>query len=1209
MALQNLRSNTANKRPTASGMVDGQVAINTNATNPGLFFKDAGDGIRKVGPVFIGSSAPNSSPAAGGSTGHSIGEQWLDTSNSRYVVKTWDGTVWRDDDSNYLQLTGGSLSGALTIDNAASVSALDLKFDGDTDTGFYAPAANTLGFVGGGTERVRIDSSGSVGIGTTSPTNPLTVVGTSGTGANAALRLEDESAQGITIGIENDGDVVVDYLTKDLYIAANGSEKLRIDSSGNVGIGTSSPSYPLDVNGNAQFGTGSAWRTDTNLFKSTATGGANIRSASGSASTPIYSAVGDEDTGVYFPEANAVAVSTAGSQCLLIDGSGRVGINTTANQADLDVNGTSGAGTIRIGSSSTSRSVITHVNNASNSYLLINVDEGNNSAANTHFKISVDGSEQLRIDHNGNVGIGTNAPSEKLHVAGSARIGANDTSSAYIELGQGATGNRNAYIDLVGDTTYSDFGLRIIRNNGGANTTSVIDHRGTGTLEIKTREAAPIVFTTSATEKLRVTSDGKVGIGTASPGANLDIAASANPTIRLSDTAGSRGEFIYNESGSVSTLTIAADPADASTPDTDMRFTVDGSEAMRIDSDGKITARGPLEIYDNTSESYVWIQNGTGSGQNNGATLYFGNNKGASISYIEALNYFVNIEVNDTEIMRLQDYNENGDLRMALCGSAIGSNAVVNINNPTNSNATYGLFVEDKGAIFEGDVGIGTSNPSTTLHVAGTARVGANDTSNAVLEVGAGATGNRNAILDFVGDTTYTDYGLRIIRTSTGANAASLFEHRGTGAFGIKTREAAALTFSTTNTERFRVTNLGKMLIGFTSPRSNFFNGTDSPKLQLESTTFVDSAISCVRNVNNTAAGGLILGKSRGTTNNSNTVVQNNDALGQISFQGADGSEMVEAAKITANIDAAPGANDMPGRLVFMTTANGASSASERMRIRENGRIGIGTTTPESTLEISRSNADDRTDLRVKNFRPGIRFVDISSNAADGEIVVDGGSMRFRVSQETNASTALTERMRINSSGQLGVGTTSPTKKLHVNGEAFITGNTFFHSTNSSAILAGTAIGKYFQTDGNLISGKTTTNGNTHQAFCNPNGIVGTIRTSGSATQYNTSSDYRLKENVVDIADGITRVKQLQPRRFNFIADADTIVDGFIAHEAQTVVPEAVSGTHNEVDEDGKAVMQGIDQSKLVPLLTAALKEAIAKIETLETRVAALEAE
>ena len=110
------------------------------------------------------------------------------------------------------------------------------------------------------------------------------------------------------------------------------------------------------------------------------------------------------------------------------------------------------------------------------------------------------------------------------------------------------------------------------------------------------------------------------------------------------------------------------------------------------------------------------------------------------------------------------------------------------------------------------------------------------------------------------------------------------------------------------------------------------------------------------------------------------------------------------------------------------------------------------------------------------------------------------------------------------------------------------------------------------------------------------------------------NSDYRLKENAVDIADGITRVKQLQPKRFNFIVDADTTVDGFLAHEAQTVVPEAVIGEHNEVDADGNAVMQGIDQSKLVPLLTAALQEAIAKIETLETanadlvaRVTALE--
>jgi hypothetical protein len=120
---------------------------------------------------------------------------------------------------------------------------------------------------------------------------------------------------------------------------------------------------------------------------------------------------------------------------------------------------------------------------------------------------------------------------------------------------------------------------------------------------------------------------------------------------------------------------------------------------------------------------------------------------------------------------------------------------------------------------------------------------------------------------------------------------------------------------------------------------------------------------------------------------------------------------------------------------------------------------------------------------------------------------------------------------------------------------------------------------------------------------------IGIIDHTASATRYLTSSDYRLKENVVDMTGAIDRVKALAPKRFNFISDTtDTLVDGFLAHEAQTVVPEAVSGTHNEVDADGNAVMQGIDQSKLVPLLTGALQEAIAKIETLETKVAALEA-
>jgi len=118
----------------------------------------------------------------------------------------------------------------------------------------------------------------------------------------------------------------------------------------------------------------------------------------------------------------------------------------------------------------------------------------------------------------------------------------------------------------------------------------------------------------------------------------------------------------------------------------------------------------------------------------------------------------------------------------------------------------------------------------------------------------------------------------------------------------------------------------------------------------------------------------------------------------------------------------------------------------------------------------------------------------------------------------------------------------------------------------------------------------------------------GTISCTTTTTSYNTSSDYRLKENVTTVTDGITRLQQLKPSRFNFIEDPDRTVDGFIAHEVQAVVPEAITGEKDAEDEDGKPIYQGIDQSKLVPLLTAALQEAIAKIETLEAKVAALEA-
>ena len=146
------------------------------------------------------------------------------------------------------------------------------------------------------------------------------------------------------------------------------------------------------------------------------------------------------------------------------------------------------------------------------------------------------------------------------------------------------------------------------------------------------------------------------------------------------------------------------------------------------------------------------------------------------------------------------------------------------------------------------------------------------------------------------------------------------------------------------------------------------------------------------------------------------------------------------------------------------------------------------------------------------------------------------------------------------------------------------------------------------------ISVKNPNVGSTFMRFYNNSGSsVGTITQNGtSSTSYNTSSDYRLKENIVPMTGSIDRLKELKPSKFNFIdqdvsRDATITVDGFIAHEVSDIIPEAITGEKDGLDYEGNPEYQSIDQSKIVPLLTGALQEAISKIESLEARIKALE--
>jgi len=188
--------------------------------------------------------------------------------------------------------------------------------------------------------------------------------------------------------------------------------------------------------------------------------------------------------------------------------------------------------------------------------------------------------------------------------------------------------------------------------------------------------------------------------------------------------------------------------------------------------------------------------------------------------------------------------------------------------------------------------------------------------------------------------------------------------------------------------------------------------------------------------------------------------------------------------------------------------------------------------------------------------------------------------------------------------GSVGIGTTSPDHLLHCETSSAVAKFDHTGTGDTTGIVMRHARGGLSGFSGKIIS-----------FLGNQNTEKGSIVIGTNAVAYNTSSDYRLKENEVAISDGITRLKQLKPYIFNFKEDPDVKVDGFFAHEVSSVVPEAITGTKDAVAtqdskqfKKGDPIYQSIDQSKLVPLLTAAIQEAIAKIETLETEVAALKA-
>jgi hypothetical protein len=636
-----------------------------------------------------------------------------------------------------------------------------------------------------------------------------------------------------------------------------------------------------------------------------------------------------------------------------------------------------------------------------------------------------------------------------------------------------------------------------------------------------------------------------------------------------------------------------------------MNFHADGPERMRIDSSGS------LLVGTTTGGGTIGTYNGFGAFA--GGSIFSAATSNRSIfsrrstdgSIIEFRKDSTGVGVIGTQNWGIGTSNPAGPLEVHKSGG----DANVFITTGVTTSSTTILFgdsaSDDRGRVHydhnndsmrlhtagsermritsAGNVGVGTASPERALHVEGAGlikntsgealfKLQAANNSNSILELADTNDGNvgrvqyehdNNAMLLYTNDSER----MRIDSSGNvgigGLPSQRLHVHGGAVQFTntqntylqinttdthLYTAAAHPLRFGTNSTERMRIDSSGRVGIGTASPSSILHTSVSSGanKLIVQNTAASGQSVLQL-NTDSTTPGQcqIYMGKTSAPTNGQVGYDPNNDFL-------------------------------------YLYTNN-----SERMRITSAGNVGIGSSSAIEKLRVS-GNVElynDNTDGYIWFHDTGTRSWSIGSDQSTGNFAI------------TNVQgLASGHKVQINGSGDFLVGTNGISIGSPGNSETGLD-----VTQGGVAQLSATGIALFLRRtggNGDLVRFHAGTGA----------GGAGSISVTTTSTSYNTSSDHRLKENITDISNAIDRVKILAPKRFNFIADADTTVDGFLAHEAQAVVPEAVTGTHNEVDEDGNAIMQGIDQSKFVPLLTAALKEAITKIEDLETRLAALEA-
>jgi hypothetical protein len=835
--------------------------------------------------------------------------------------------------------------------------------------------------------------------------------------------------------------------------------------------------------------------------------------------------------------------------------------------------------------------------------------------------------EAMRLTSTG-LGIGTSSPSEKIEVAGNIKL--NTTSpNLYFTVSSGTKYN---WMVAAQENIDNCFEITPSTTAGGS---------------------------TFSTPAVVINSSGNLGLGV-TPSAwgggfigfqiknSMSLWSGTNSAAYYSNNVyydGASRKYVYSataaeyeQGGGIHSWKTAPSGTAGNTIAFNQAMTLDASGNLLVGTTSLPTGGGILTAYSSAAETKVSIVNTGASGRHywigstndssgavGGGKLAIYDQTGNATRLAIDSNGQVGIGVSSPAATL--DVRASGVVSQYLISNS-GSNQQNQIVSLYNSGAGYGsLNIDGLDLRFRisnsehmridssGNVGIGTSSPAAKLHVVNTAYIKGSASTDGdkgiTISSGSGAvntsshairTGGGLGDLLIIETETANSSGQIVFNT----NSAERMRLDSSGNLGLSVTPSAWYTADGV-TRALQISGSGALTANNDAMRvmENAFFNTSGAATYIRSgyaeqylqnggqhawytapSGTAGNAISFTQAMTLGADGLLQVGTTTGSIGDGKLQVSAtgtgagaaNTVVGLNVFEETSGNKagLWFGAMTNSNVGVI-GSRTASGSIAFQTFNGGWG---ERLRIDSAGNVGIATSSPFAGAKLTVAGAI----MATGAFS--------STTGSSGGIDYSGGGLRF-FSMGTSGSTkgsftfiakgsdnSSSTQMTIDSSGNvivLGAGSGS-LGKLTTRSD----GGTPLAVSNESA-------------SGTLVA-----------LMGNGSGNLGSITHNGSSVAYNTTSDYRLKEDWVAVSNASTRVNALKPVNFAWKADGSR-VDGFLAHELAEVVPEAVTGEKDAVDAEGKPEYQGIDQSKLVPLLTAALQEALAKIESLTARVSALE--